>query len=117
MPYVDARGIVDIAMRAVRETDPPLFVFVNLLDAHAPYNPPEQALTLLGVLLISAMPGFLPVAAVVPVHGGVQLASNVSRAPQVICPNNTFRIMPIAFLRRSSVSMIARSGAGSSRTR
>jgi hypothetical protein len=49
MPYVDARGIVDIAMRAVRETDPPLFVFVNLLDAHAPYNPPEQALTLLGV--------------------------------------------------------------------
>jgi uncharacterized membrane protein YfcA len=33
-----------------------------------------------GLLLISAMPGFLPVAAVVPVHGGVQLASNVSRA-------------------------------------
>lgn len=33
-----------------------------------------------GLLLIAAMPGLLPLAAVVPVHGGVQLASNVSRA-------------------------------------
>ncbi len=33
-----------------------------------------------GVLLISLMPGLLPAAAVVPVHGVVQLASNVSRA-------------------------------------
>lgn len=32
-----------------------------------------------GVLLISLMPGLLPAAAVVPVHGVVQLASNVSR--------------------------------------
>ncbi len=33
-----------------------------------------------GVFLISLMPGLLPVAAIVPVHGAVQLASNVSRA-------------------------------------
>jgi uncharacterized membrane protein YfcA len=33
-----------------------------------------------GVLLISLMPGLLPAAAVVPVHGAVQLMSNVSRA-------------------------------------
>lgn len=33
-----------------------------------------------GLLLLSAMPGFVPAAAIVPVHGIVQLASNVSRA-------------------------------------
>lgn len=33
-----------------------------------------------GILLISVMPGILPAAAVVPVHGVVQLASNASRA-------------------------------------
>lgn len=33
-----------------------------------------------GVLLISLMPGILPAAAVIPVHGVVQLASNVTRA-------------------------------------
>ncbi len=33
-----------------------------------------------GILLISLMPGLLPIAAVVPVHGVVQLASNVTRA-------------------------------------
>ena len=32
-----------------------------------------------GILLISVMPGLLPAAAVVPVHGVVQLASNASR--------------------------------------
>jgi uncharacterized membrane protein YfcA len=33
-----------------------------------------------GILLVSLMPGLLPAAAVVPVHGVVQLASNASRA-------------------------------------
>ena len=33
-----------------------------------------------GVILISVMPGFLPAAAIVPIHGVVQIASNVSRA-------------------------------------
>ena len=33
-----------------------------------------------GILLISIMPGLLPIQAVVPVHGVVQLASNSSRA-------------------------------------
>lgn len=33
-----------------------------------------------GVLLIALMPGLLPTTAVVPVHGVVQLASNISRA-------------------------------------
>jgi len=32
-----------------------------------------------GILLISFMPGFLPLAAIVPVHGAVQIASNASR--------------------------------------
>jgi arylsulfatase A-like enzyme len=49
MPYVDARGIVDIAMRAVPRDDRPLFLFVNFLDAHGPYNPPAPALKELGV--------------------------------------------------------------------
>ena len=33
-----------------------------------------------GLLLLSCMPGFLPPAALIPVHGLVQLASNLSRA-------------------------------------
>lgn len=33
-----------------------------------------------GVILISAMPGLIPAAAIVPVHGFVQISSNVSRA-------------------------------------
>jgi arylsulfatase A-like enzyme len=49
VPYVDARGIVDIAMRAVPGDDRPLFLFINFLDAHAPYNPPAPALKELGV--------------------------------------------------------------------
>lgn len=32
-----------------------------------------------GLLLVAVMPGFLPAAAVIPVHGVVQLASNASR--------------------------------------
>ena len=32
-----------------------------------------------GIMLISAMPGLLPAAAIIPVHGAVQLASNSSR--------------------------------------
>ena len=32
-----------------------------------------------GLMLISVMPGLLPAAAIVPVHGAVQLASNSSR--------------------------------------
>ena len=33
-----------------------------------------------GMMLIAIMPGFLPAAAIVPVHGMVQLFSNSSRA-------------------------------------
>ena len=33
-----------------------------------------------GVVLIAIMPGFLPAAAIIPVHGLVQIASNLSRA-------------------------------------
>jgi len=32
-----------------------------------------------GIVLISAMPGLLPTAAIIPIHGAVQLASNSSR--------------------------------------
>lgn len=47
MPYVDAEGIVDITMRAVPDEEP-VFLFVNFLEAHSPYNPPVRALKLLG---------------------------------------------------------------------
>ena len=33
-----------------------------------------------GVVLIAIMPGFLPAAAIIPIHGSVQIASNLSRA-------------------------------------
>ena len=33
-----------------------------------------------GILLIAAMPGFVPLSALIPLHGAVQVASNVSRA-------------------------------------
>jgi hypothetical protein len=49
MPWVDAKGIVDIAMRAVPDDEKPVFLFVNFMDAHSPYNPPASALKLLGV--------------------------------------------------------------------
>jgi hypothetical protein len=48
MPYEDARGIVDIVFRAVPEGDGPVFLFINFLDAHAPYNPPSWALNRIG---------------------------------------------------------------------
>ena len=49
MPYVDARKIVDITMRAVPEDSAPVFLFVNLIDAHSPYHPPAEALESLGI--------------------------------------------------------------------
>jgi hypothetical protein len=48
-PYADAGEIVDIVMRAVPEDVGPMFLFVNFLDAHSPYNPPERALGELGI--------------------------------------------------------------------
>ena len=59
MPYVDARGIVDITMRAVPRDDRPLFLFVNFLDAHGPYNPPAPALKELGVQPGHVFPRYL----------------------------------------------------------
>ncbi len=58
MPYVDARGIVDVARRAVPDDDRPLFLFVNFLDAHSPYNPPAAALRELGVRPGHAFPRY-----------------------------------------------------------
>jgi arylsulfatase A-like enzyme len=49
MPYVDAGEIVEITRRAVPDEGGPLFVFVNILDAHSPYNPPQRFLELLDV--------------------------------------------------------------------
>jgi hypothetical protein len=48
LPYVDAEGIVDVALRALPEGGP-LFLFVNFMDAHSPYDPPPSALRALGV--------------------------------------------------------------------
>ncbi len=49
MPYADAESVVDIAMRATPDDAGPIFLFVNFLDAHSPYNPPARALDLLDV--------------------------------------------------------------------
>jgi arylsulfatase A-like enzyme len=49
MPYVDAGRMVGIIKRAVPAGDGPVLLFINLADAHSPYNPPEEALELLGV--------------------------------------------------------------------
>jgi hypothetical protein len=59
MPYVDARGIVNITMSAVPRDDRPLFLFVNFLDAHGPYNPPAPALKDLGVQPGHVFPRYL----------------------------------------------------------
>ncbi len=47
MPYVDAEGIVRITKRSVPE-GAPVFLFVNFLDPHSPYNPPDSALESVG---------------------------------------------------------------------
>jgi hypothetical protein len=47
MPYVDAGGMVDVAMRALPGETNPVFLFLNVLDAHSPYNPHPGALDLL----------------------------------------------------------------------
>ncbi len=49
MPYVDASGIAAITERAVAPSSGPLFLFINFLDPHAPYNPPASALAELGL--------------------------------------------------------------------
>jgi len=49
LPYLDAKQIVDITERAAPTDGRPVFLFVNMMDAHAPYNPPAEALELLGV--------------------------------------------------------------------
>jgi arylsulfatase A-like enzyme len=49
LPYMDARGVVDTVMRATPDGNGPVFLFVNFLDAHSPFNPPESAIQDLGV--------------------------------------------------------------------
>jgi hypothetical protein len=57
VPYVDAQGIVGVVKRALPEsTDAPVFLFVNFLDAHSPYNPPEEALDKLNVHVADVFP-------------------------------------------------------------
>jgi hypothetical protein len=48
MPYVDGEQMVEIAMGAVPEDARPVFLFVNLMDAHSPYNPPARVLEEVG---------------------------------------------------------------------
>jgi len=48
LPYVDAARIIDITMRAVPETNGPVFLFVNLMDAHSPYHPPAESMETFG---------------------------------------------------------------------
>lgn len=48
MPYVDGEQMVEIAMRAVPDDARPVFLFVNLMDAHSPYNPPAPVLEEVG---------------------------------------------------------------------
>ncbi|MFH1143011.1 MAG: sulfatase [Candidatus Eisenbacteria bacterium] len=53
-PNLHAGDLTDVILRALPAADrrrgaAPLFLFVNYIDAHAPYNPPPAALTALGV--------------------------------------------------------------------
>ncbi|MFH1681645.1 MAG: sulfatase-like hydrolase/transferase, partial [Candidatus Eisenbacteria bacterium] len=48
VPYPDAEQIVDIVTRAAPAPGSRLFLLVNFLDAHSPYNPPARALESLG---------------------------------------------------------------------
>ncbi len=48
-PYADAGSIAEITIRALPEGDGPFFLFVNFLDPHSPYNPPDAMLDLLDV--------------------------------------------------------------------
>jgi hypothetical protein len=49
VPYADAEQIVDIVKRSVPDDVGPTFLFVNFLDAHTPYDPPERAFEMLGI--------------------------------------------------------------------
>lgn len=49
MPYAAADEIVDLVLGTLPAGDGPLFAFVNVMDAHSPYNPPASALRSLGV--------------------------------------------------------------------
>ena len=47
--YIDAKDVVDVIEAALPRQEGPVFLFVNFLDAHSPYNPPASALDLLGL--------------------------------------------------------------------
>jgi hypothetical protein len=49
MPYANAAEIVRFVRSAAPPPESPAFVFINFLDAHSPYNPPEDALRSLGL--------------------------------------------------------------------
>jgi len=49
MPYVDAGGIVDLVRKVAPTGDGPVFVLINFMEAHSPYNPPASALGALGL--------------------------------------------------------------------
>gem|GEM_PF-4684394 len=49
MPYADAEQMVAIVKRAVPRGEGPLFLFVNFMDAHSPYNPPASSLKALDI--------------------------------------------------------------------
>ncbi len=60
LPYVDAKGIASVAIRAAQPRDRPVFLFVNFVDAHSPYDPPESALEAIGAHAQPAFPRYLP---------------------------------------------------------
>jgi hypothetical protein len=59
VPYADAGQITDLAIRAVPESERPVFLFINYLDAHSPYDPPRSALQLLGLPTDHKLPRYL----------------------------------------------------------
>ncbi len=60
LPYLDAQAIADIAARAARPRGRPLFLFLNFLDAHSPYNPPHSALKAIHAHPSHPFPRYLP---------------------------------------------------------
>jgi len=59
-----------------------------------------------GILLIAMMPGFIPAAAILPVHAATQLASNVSRAAF------SWRFIDVAIIPAFTVGAIAGAALG-----
>ncbi len=64
-----------------------------------------------GVILIAVMPGFVPPAAIIPIHAVTQLASNLSRAAFGWRHIDRAMVMPVAIGAVAGAAVVAVSTA------